>query len=270
MSRKVWTISLVISVFAAMFPVFAAQGGNRNRLAAQPATPASIVDLQGVVESITMGFGQGTPSFLLSVAGGGSVTVYVGSYRVWTETNFELKTGMSVTVRAFQSAVHPDGFTATEIKDNTSGATVQLLNPAAGAPGWGRRRAADQGGAPCGGAGPQLNLAAKTSFDGIVADVNMSRGQGFPTFTLDTTEGKVTIVASPYRVLADADFVIKAGDKMSVLAFPSTRYEGAYVASELKNLTTGKVLVLRDDQGFPLGVPGQGGHHGRGSCWRTN
>jgi hypothetical protein len=269
MSRKIWTASLVTCVFAAAFPLFAAQGGNQNRLRAQAATPASIVDLQGVVESITMGFGQGTPSFSLSVPGRGSVTVCVGSYRAWTETNFELKTGMSITVRAFQSTTHPDGFVATEIKDNASGATVQLLNPAGGVPGWGRGRAAGQGGPLCGGAGPQMNLAAKTSFDGTVADVKMSNGQGFPTFTLDTAEGKVTIVASPYRLLADAGFVIKAGDKMSALAFPSIRYEGVYVASELKNLTTGKVLVLRDDQGFPLGVPGQGGHYGRGSCWRT-
>jgi hypothetical protein len=270
MSRKVWTISLVISVFAAAFPVFAAQGGNQNRLAAQAATPANTVDLQGVVESITMGFGQGTPSFSLSVPSRGLVTVYVGSYRAWTETNFELKTGMSVTVRAFQSTIHPDGFVATEIKDDVSGATVQLLDRAAGARGWGRGRAAGQGGPLCGAAGPQLDLAAKTSFDGTVTDVNIGYGQGFPTFTLNTGEGKVTIVASPYRALVDADFVIRAGERISVLAFPSKRYEGAYVAAELKNLTTGKALLLRDDQGFPVGIGGQGGRHGSGSCWRTN
>jgi len=270
MFRKVWTTLLVVFVLVTAFPAFAAQGGNQNRAMAQAATSASTVELQGVVESVTMGFGQGTPSFSLSVPGRGSVIIYIGSYRAWTQTNFELKTGMSVTVRAFQSAAHPDGFTAIEIKDDVTGATVQLLNPAAGAPGWGRGRAAGQGGPLCGGAGPQLNLAAKTSFDGTAADVNMSPGQGFPTFALDTGEGKVTIVASPYRMLADAGFAISPGDKMSVLAFPSARYEGAYVAAELKNLTTGRVLVLRDDQGFPLGASGRGGHRGRGSCWRTN
>ncbi len=270
MFRKALTASLVVLVFAAAPCVFSAQGGSQNRLATQPVTESSTLELQGMVESVTMGFGQGTPSFSLSVPGRGLVTVYVGSYRAWTQTNFELKTGMSVTVQALQSAAHPDGFTATTIKDNTTGATVQMLNPGGSGPGRGHGRGEGQGGPFCGGAGPQLNLAAKASFDGTAADVNMSYGQGFPTFTLETKEGKVTIVASPYRALADAGFAIKAGDTMSVLAFPSARYEGAYVASELKNLTTGKVLVLRDDQGFPRGTPGQGGRYGRGSCWRTN
>ncbi len=270
MSRKLWTVSLLISVLLAPAAVSAAQGGNQNRLMTQASTPASVVDMQGVVESITMEFGQGTPSFSLSVPGHDPVTIYVGSYRAWTQTNFELKTGMSVTVRAFQSATHPDGYVATQITDNTSGATVQLVNPAGGAPGWGRTRAAGQGGPLCAGTGPQLDLAAKTSFDGTVAEVSMGYGQGFPTFTLDTGGKKVTFVASPYRLLADADFMIKTGDTMSVLAYPSKRYEGAYVAAELRNLTTGKALVLRDDQGFPVGVPGQGGKHSRGSCWRQN
>jgi hypothetical protein len=268
--KSSWKVFLMILGFAATMQAFAAQGGDRNGSMVQAADSANAVDLQGVVDSITMGFGQGTPSFALSVPGRGVVTIYVGSYRAWTATNFELKTGMSVTVRAFQSAVHPDGFVAGEIRDDASGATVQLLSARGRGPGSGRAWAAGQGGPPCGRAGAQVNLAAKTSLEGSVADVNMGYGQGFPSFTLRTGEGDVTIVASPYRVLADAGFAVNAGDKMSVLAFPSNRYEGAYVAAELKNLTTGKVLVLRDDQGFPVGVPGQGGGRGRGSCWRVN
>jgi hypothetical protein len=268
--KSSWKVSLLFLGFAATMQAFAAQGGNRNGSMVLATDPANTVDLQGVVDSITMGFGQGTPSFALSVPDRGMVTVYVGSYRAWTATNFELRTGMSVTVRAFQSAAHPDGFVATEIKDNASGVTVQLLNSRGRGPGWARAWAGGQGGPPCGRAGAQVNLAAKTSFEGSVTEVSMGYRQGLPSFTLRTGEGDITIVASPYRVLADAGFAVNAGDKMSVLAFPSTRYEGAYVAAELKNLTTGKVLVLRDDQGFPVGVPGPGAGRGRGSCWQAN
>jgi len=268
--KSSWKVSLMILGFAATVQAFAAQGGSRNGSMTQAAVSATLVDLQGVVDSITMGFGQGAPSFALSIPGRGLVTVYVGPYRAWAETNFELKIGMPVTVRAFQSAPHPDGFVAAEIKDNASGAAVQLLGPGGRGPGWRRAYAGGPGGPPCGGAGAQIDPAAKTSLEGAVIDVNMGYGQGFPTFTLRTGEGDITIVASPYRVLVDAGFAINAGDKMSVLAFPSKRYEGAYVAAELKNLTTGKVIVLRDDQGFPIGVPARGSGRGRGSCWRAN
>jgi hypothetical protein len=101
--KSSWKVFLMILGFAATMQAFAAQGGDRNGSMVQAADSANAVDLQGVVDSITMGFGQGTPSFALSVPGRGVVTIYVGSYRAWTATNFELKTGMSVTRRRIGS-----------------------------------------------------------------------------------------------------------------------------------------------------------------------
>ncbi len=123
-----------------------------------------------------------------------------------------------------------------------------------GGPGWGN--------CACTGSG-NFDLANKATIEGTVESVHMGPGQGFPTFTLVQADGKKsTIVASPYRALADAEFKIAIGDRMSVVAFPSLQYEGTFLATELKNLTNNTVLKLRDESGVPVGAP-QGS---RGYC----
>ncbi len=114
----------------------------------------------------------------------------------------------------------------------------------------------------------RLNLAAATTVAGTVENVNLGRGTGFPTFTLKQKDGnEATIVASPYRLLLDAEYQITPGDQMSVLAFPSLQYEGTFVAAELTNQTTGKSLTLRSADGYPVGGRGgRGGHGAGGAC----
>jgi hypothetical protein len=105
---------------------------------------------------------------------------------------------------------------------------------------------------------PNFDLANKVSLDGTVESVNMERGRGIPTFSLVRSDGKkVTIIASPYWALVNANYKIDQGDRMSVLAYPSVRYENIYVAAELRNQTNGMVLTLRDDNGAAAG--GRGG-----------
>jgi hypothetical protein len=72
---------------------------------------------------------------------------------------------------------------------------------------------------------------------------------------------KAIIVASPFKVLLNAEYSITVGDRMSILAFPSLQYQGTFVAAELKNLTSGANLVLANADGFPIG-----GRGGRGRC----
>ncbi len=116
--------------------------------------------------------------------------------------------------------------------------------------------------------------ASAVSLEGIVESVNMGPGQGLPTFTLNRSDNtKAIIIASPFRVLLSANYKIALGDHMQVLAFPSLNYENTYVAAELKNLTNGTILTLRDATGTPVagsegvccgcagnpnGIPGQG------------
>ncbi len=110
-----------------------------------------------------------------------------------------------------------------------------------------------------GGPAPHFNLdlANKTSIEGTVDGLHMGRGMGHPSFTLLQGDGKtVTIVASPYSALLEANFKIALGDRMSVLAYPTLQYPATYVAAELKNLTNGTVLTLRDAAGAPIGGHG--------------
>ncbi len=261
--------TLVFVVLAA--PVLMAQGWEQNRPPVQQGQAvAEAVEFQGIVESLAMGFGQGTPSFVLSVPGRGSVTVVVGPYRAWTDSRFELKAGMTVSVRAFATAYQPDTYRAVEIKDPATGATVHL-RAGGGMPGRARGGRAGYGAPPCAAWGPQLDLANGRTFDGTVVDVDMDLGKGLPLFTLDTGKGQtVTIVASPYRALVDAGFTVSPGDQVSVEAYPSAIHRDAYVAARITNLTTDRQLVLRDDKGFPTGAYGSGFQWRGGRCLNAN
>ncbi len=101
-------------------------------------------------------------------------------------------------------------------------------------------------------AASQLDLAGKTVLEGVVDGISMGRGQGTPSFTMVADGKKVSIVTSPYRALLDANYKISIGDRMNVVAFPFVDLVDIYAAAELKNLTTGVVLTLRDANGVPL------------------
>jgi hypothetical protein len=120
---------------------------------------------------------------------------------------------------------------------------------------------------------PLSNVAAKTALLGYVDGVNLERGKGMPTITLLQNDGeKITVIVSPFWAIANSGFEVKAGQNMSILALPATQLENTYFAAELQNLTTGKVLTLRNDAGFPTvgrggrGMRGAGATAGTGIC----
>jgi len=120
---------------------------------------------------------------------------------------------------------------------------------------------------------PLLNAAAKTALLGYVDAVNLERGKGMPTITLLQNDGgKVTVIVSPFWAIANSGFEVKVGQNLSILAFPATQLQNTYIAAELQNLTTGKVLTLRNDAGFPnagrggRGMRGAGPNAGTGVC----
>ena len=151
-------------------------------------------------------------------------------------------------------------------------ATVFLLGfatiTAAQNPSAGRGPGFRGGFAGCQAGYARLNPAAATTIAGTVESVNLGRGMGFPSFTLKQKDGKeVTIVASPYRLLLDAEYEIARGNEMSILVFPSPRYENTFIAVELTNQTTGKSLTLRNAEGYPVGWRvGRGGRGAGGGC----
>jgi hypothetical protein len=104
-----------------------------------------------------------------------------------------------------------------------------------------------------------FNPAAKTALQGIVDSVGIAPGQRMPSFAMTADGKKVTVIVGPYWAIANANYEIQPGQQMSVLAFPATTLQSTYFAAELQNMSTGKVLTLRNDQGFPVSVQGGGG-----------
>ena len=105
---------------------------------------------------------------------------------------------------------------------------------------------------------------------GTVASVNMAPGRGMPSFTLRSDVGEVTVLVGPYWVLMNSKFEIKQGQVLEVKAFQDPQMPGAYVASEIKDKSTGATLVLSDAAGVPqtggraTGMP----HGGAGGTMR--
>ncbi len=110
---------------------------------------------------------------------------------------------------------------------------------------------------------PLVNAASKVALLGYVDAVNLTRGTGMPSITLLQSDGKkATVIVSPFWAIANAGFEIQPGQNLSITAFPAVQLQNTYLAAEIQNLTTGKVLTLRNDAVFPN--DGRGGHGMRG------
>lgn len=92
---------------------------------------------------------------------------------------------------------------------------------------------------------------------GTVTGVNMAPGQGMPSITLQSNTGEITVMVGPYRLLADKIFKIKQGQIIEVKAFQDPRMPNAFVATELKDTSTGATVTLRSAAGMPQS--GRGG-----------
>ena len=282
MRCKIFGIGLTVIMVAAMGWAGIAQNQMQNRGAGQAAMQqfdnAQIVTLTGTVTAISLAAGQGMPSITFQ-SNVGTVTVMVGPYRALLNSKFEIKQGQLLEIKAFPDPRVANAYVAAELRD-ASGNVVILRNAAgipnagAGAMGMGRGGAMGvmRGAGPMRGRGAMngrqgmagcedcanLDLKAKQTLTGTVQEVNMSAGQGMPYFTLLVGGNTVTVIASPFQALQQAGFKVSAGDSLSVVAFPSLAHQGAYVAAEILNLSTGQSVKLRGDDGIPLGVGANG------------
>lgn len=288
MKSKIFQVGTVLVIIGLLTLAGLAQNRMQHQGAVQPAVYAAaqdLVTLTGTVSGVSMAPGQGLPSIVLQTSAG-SFTILVGPYRVLADNKFEIRQGQSLDIKAFLDPRLANTYVAMEIKDTATGAVVVLRDaagmPHAGGMGTGRQAGAGRGlmhaaGGAMGGAmhGNQnagicphnpanVDLKARTVLKGTAASVNMAPGQDYPTFTLNTTGGTVTITACPYHALLQAGFTISTGDLMSVSAYPFTDASGTYLAAELNNLTTHRSIKLRDDNGLPLNTQGNG--RGPGRC----
>jgi hypothetical protein len=282
MRSKLFIVGLILSLAvmlasAGMAQTQMQQRGAGRHLAAQAAVNADVVALVGTVTAVNLAPGQGMPSItLLSTAG--EVTIMIGPYRLLMDQKFEIKQNQFLEVKAFQDPRMPNAFVATELKDNTTGATV-VLRSAVGMPQTGRGSMGMMRGGGMmrgmGGAGrgmmnqmsacadcASLDLKAKTTLEGTVQTVTIAAGQGFPNFTLQAGSNAFTVAAGPFWTLQQADFKISQGDRLSVEAYPSLQNQNTWVAAAIQNLTTQKSITLRDENGQPLGMRGRGPMNG--------
>jgi DNA/RNA endonuclease YhcR with UshA esterase domain len=282
MRNRIFAVGLVILLAGVLASAGMAQTRMQQRGAGQLAAQAvdvnsNIVTLVGTVTGVNMAPGQGMPSITLQ-SNTGEVTVLVGPYRLLADKKFEIKQGQILEVKAFQDPRMPNAFVATELKDSSTGATVNLRS-AAGMPQSGRGamgmmrgggRMRGMGGAGAGmmngmGAcadGANLDLKAKTMLEGTVQTVDMAAGQGFPSFTLQAGSNTFTVVAGPFWALQQADFKISQGDRLSVEAYPSLQHQNTWVAAAIQNITTQESIRLRDQNGRPLAMRGRGPMNG--------
>jgi len=97
---------------------------------------------------------------------------------------------------------------------------------------------------------PALDLANQVLVEGTIESVDMVPGRGQPTITiLKNDGGSATFLVGPYRELRNAAFSLRPGDQVSVTGYPSLVHTGSLVAAQIRNLTTGEELQLRDDRG---------------------
>ena len=262
MFRRVSITLLILVVTAAVYVIGLAQGkGPGQGTNGIVSNHGDVVTLTGTVRDIQIAAGQGMPSLTLVLGDSKQVTLMLGPYRVLANTNLDVKSGSRVSVEAIQSLRFENTFVALRIDNLDTGSSVTLRD-SSGMPGWAGYGGRGHENMACSGCGEcQIDLATKSTLVGTVAAVNMGFAQGFPNFTLTTDTGNITVIASPFRTLIDANYAISVGHRMSVIGFPSLRHEGAYVAAELTDSDTGASLVLRDAQGVPVDA-GQG----RGNC----
>jgi hypothetical protein len=244
--------------------------------------PQDVVDFDGVVVEVAMGYSLGSPYFTLALGDGSKRTIFVGPYRYMLEEGFQLRAGDRTRVQAFRSYWPDNTYVCKELFNDSTGQHITLREQS-GRPSWIQDNGQGDPGGPggpngyrmgdCTGWIPPSDGLVVVNLDGTVVDVFMAPGEEFPHFTLALANGKrVTIVTGPYYVLLRNAFEIRAGDRMSMRAFESHWYTDTFVAVSLDNLTTGEAIVLRDTTGSPTWPNTQtcdnaGIGYGGGAAW---
>ena len=117
--------------------------------------------------------------------------------------------------------------------------------------------------------GNKIDLSTLRTVTGEVTAVAMDYGLGHPGFTMNSSqEGTLTVNLGPYFYIVANNFSMAVGDQVSVKIANCTC---GVVAFEVTDLTTGKEISLRSDDGLPLWTGGNkkgngngGGHNGNG------
>jgi hypothetical protein len=123
-----------------------------------------------------------------------------------------------------------------------------------------------------GGGNGTIDTAHPVVVAGTVVGFNAAAGEGTPTLVVKASGEEKTFVLGPYWYLAEKGFKANAGDSVEVKGYPCTGCANGLATAEVKNLTQGVSLSLRDEKGLPLWTKGGsgGGRHGRGQGGHGN
>jgi len=121
--------------------------------------------------------------------------------------------------------------------------------------------------------GSQIDPETRTETEGTVIELQAARGEGMPTLVLDPEEGNpMTVRLGPTWFLDQSEFTAAPGDQVRLVTYECPSCDADAVAASVEDLTNGKSLTLRDDQGRPewmgsghgRGMRGMHGKHGQG------
>jgi hypothetical protein len=111
------------------------------------------------------------------------------------------------------------------------------------------------------GTGPRVDTSKAFTVQGEVVSFQAAPGQAMPQLTVREASGNETVfVLGPFRYLQAQNFAAQAGDRAEVNGWACSGCEQGAVVAQVKNVTRGLTLVLRNAEGTPVwtGPAGQG------------
>ena len=113
--------------------------------------------------------------------------------------------------------------------------------------------------------GPQIDPETRNEIEGTVIELQAARGTGMPALVLDPEEGNpMTVRLGPSWYIDQSGFQAAPGDRVRLVTYECPSCDADAVAASVENLTNGKTLTLRDDQGRPEWMgSGRGQRHAR-------
>ncbi|MFB3825160.1 MAG: hypothetical protein ACE15B_00275 [Bryobacteraceae bacterium] len=240
-------IALIFAAQAAAQGPFGRGGQQGAGVRASSLDMTKVQTIAGKVGAIDISLGAQYPTFTV-----GAVTIKAAPVWFLLDNDFELKAGDAVSVSAAPSTVANDSYLyAIQITNTATGAKIVLRDnnglPLWSGPGAGRGNPDAIRDGTCAGC---VDAATIATIAGTVEKVVMGYGIQMPSLVVKGADGKlITMKIGPERTLLQADFELKAGDRVTARYAYATCSE-EYVALQLTN-ASGVVVTLRNDDGTP-------------------
>jgi hypothetical protein len=106
-----------------------------------------------------------------------------------------------------------------------------------------------------GGSGPRVDTSKTVTVQGDVVSFQAGLGQGMPELVVREANGNETsFVLGPFRYLESQGFVAQAGDRVEINGYVCPSCESGVAVAQVKNLTRGLTVVLRNADGTPVWI----------------